>query len=191
MSKEFLRDREKSLEAQFFAKQSEELKARLRKRLEESEQIEGLRELADISDEDLLKRLVDLGVHPATWAAVSLIPLVEMAWADGSVDEKERRAVLAAAEANGVDPHGPGHELLQNWLKSRPDARLFATWGEYVVGLCEDLSPSEREAMREVVVGRARAVAESTGGLLGLINKISPEEKVVLASVEKAFEAKG
>ena len=188
MTKDALRDREASLEAQFFAKQNEELKARLRQRLEDSKHVEGLRELASVSDDELLERLVQLGVKPSTWAAVSLIPLVEVAWADGNVKEAERRAVLAAAEANGVDPNGPGYELLQNWLESRPDARLFATWGEYVVGLCEDLTPSEREGMRDVVLGRARAVAEAAGGILGLVNKISPEEKVVLGSIEKAFK---
>ncbi len=32
-----------------------------------------------------------------TVSCLSLIPLVEMAWADGAVDEKEHAAVLAAA----------------------------------------------------------------------------------------------
>ena len=41
--------------------------------------------------------------------------------------------------------------------------------------------------MREKILGRARAVAEAAGGILGFGSKISPEEEVVLAELEKAF----
>ncbi len=191
MSDEFLGDRKKALEESFFAKENARLVEKLKAAREKAEAKRELASVTGISEDSVLDRMVDLGVGPDTWAAMSLVPLVEVAWADGNVKEAERRAVLAAAEANGVDPNGPGYELLQNWLESRPDARLFATWGEYVVGLCEDLTPAEREAMRDVVLGRARAVAEAAGGILGLVNKVSPEEKVVLGSIEKAFGVGG
>ncbi len=39
------------------------------------------------------------------------------------------------------------------------------------------------------ILGRARVVAEAAGGVLGLGKKTSPEEKVVLSQLEKAFQA--
>ena len=188
MEKKFLGDREKALEESFFAKQNKELLERMRSQQRHEEAREGLAKISGISDEAVLAKLVELDIEPATWAAIALAPLVEVAWADGKVDEKERRAVLAAAEASGVASGSPSYLLLENWLARRPDARLLQAWGEYIVGLCARLGKSESHALRDEVLGRARAVAEAAGGILGLGNKISPEEEVILEQLAKAFE---
>jgi hypothetical protein len=184
-----LRDREKSLEEQFFARQSEELRDKLRAKQERERLREELRRIAVIKREDTIERMLELGITPATWAAIALIPLVEVAWANGRVDAKERRAVLSAAEMNGVEPGGPGHQMLDGWLGHRPDGRLLQAWGEYMVELCAALKPGEKRALRDELMGRARQVAEAAGGFLGLGNKISPEEQVVLDELAKVFES--
>jgi hypothetical protein len=183
-----LRDREKSLEEQFFSRQSEELRSRLREKQERERLREELRSIAVIKREETIERMIELGITPATWAAISLIPLVEVAWANGRVDAKERRAVLSAAELNGVVPGSPGHQILDGWLGHRPDGRLLQAWGEYMVELCAALKPGEKRALRDELMGRARQVAEAAGGFLGLGNKISPEEQVVLDELAKVFE---
>ena len=144
-----LRDREKSLEEQFFARQSEELREKLRAKQERERLREELRRIAVIKREDTIERMLELGITPATWAAIALIPLVEVAWANGRVDAKERRAVLSAAEMNGVEPGGPGHQMLDGWLGHRPDGRLLQAWGEYMVELCAALKPGEKRALRD------------------------------------------
>jgi hypothetical protein len=141
-----------------------------------------------IKREETIDRMLELGITPATWAAISLVPLVEVAWANGRIDAKERRAVLAAAELNGVTPGSPSHEMLDGWLGHRPDGRLLQSWGEYMVELCAALKPGEKRALREELMGRARQVAEAAGGFLGLGNRISPEEQVVLDELAKVFE---
>jgi hypothetical protein len=183
-----LRDREKSLEEQFFASQSEELKRRLRDQHQREDQREQLRRIAVIEREETIDRMIELGITPETWAALSIVPLVEVAWANGNVDGRERRAVLSAAEANGVMPGSPSFEILEAWLNHRPDGRLLQAWGEYIVELCARLDPQERHALRDELMQRARAVAEAAGGFLGLGNKVSAEEKVVLDELSKAFE---
>ena len=183
-----LRDREKSLEEQFFARQSEELRDKLRAKQERERLREELRRIAVIKREDTIERMLELGITPATWAAIALIPLVEVAWANGRVDAKDRRAVLSAAELNGVEPGGPGHQMLDGWLGHRPAGRLLQAWGEYMVELCAALKPGEKRALRDELMGRARQVAEAAGGFLGLGNKISPEEQVVLDELAKVFE---
>lgn len=183
-----LHDREASLEEQFFARQTEELRQKLREKQERERLRDELRRIAVIKKEDTIERMLELGITPATWAAISLVPLVEVAWANGRVDAKERAAVLAAAELNGVSPGSPGHEILEGWLGHRPDGRLLQAWGEYMVELCAALKPGEKRALREELVGRARKVAEATGGFLGLGKRISPEEQVVLDELVKVFE---
>ena len=184
---QFLGARERALEEAFFSKQNAELAEKLRAEHEREEAREGLAKISGLADDGLLDKLAGLAIGADTWAAVSLIHLVEVAWANGSVEKNERRAILAAAEANGVTSGTPSFALLEGWLDRRPDGRLLEAWGEYVVELCGSLSDREKNAFRDEVMGRARAVAEAAGGLLGLGNKVSPEEKVVLSELEKAF----
>src|SRR5687767_14362149 len=86
-------------------------------------------------DQQLLKNLVKAGVRADTLAALTLIPLVEVAWADGAVSADEREAVLKAAAENGVKQGSASYELLARWLAERPDVRVIASWKEYVHAL--------------------------------------------------------
>lgn len=183
-----LRDRQKALEDQFFHRQSEELRRKLREKEARGEHREALKQVAVVTDDSTIDRILDLGITAETWAAVSLVPLVEVAWANGQVEDAERRSVLAAAEANGVTPGSASYEILDAWLAHRPDGRLMEAWSEYIAMLGADLSPAERHALRDELMARARQVAEAAGGFLGLGNKVSAEESVVLEDLEKAFQ---
>lgn len=188
MADEFLGNRKKALEESFFAKEHARLLERMKAEKKRKTAVEELADISGIDDEAVLVKLAALDIEADTWAAISLVPLVEVAWADGKIDEKERRAVLSAAEANGISPGSPSHDLLDSWLAHRPDARLLEVWGEYIVGLCANLGPGDKAAVKKNVVGRARAVAEAAGGFLGLGSKVSTEEEVILTELEKAFE---
>ena len=188
MADKALTDRRKALEEQFFTKHNEELRQKLLKSQEKEASREALAHVAGDAHPEVLNKLVELGIGPETWAALEIIPLVEVAWANAQVETKERGAILAAAEANGIEAGSPSHDLLEDWLTHRPDARLLATWAEYIVGLCAGLDPAQKSTLRDEIVGRARTVAEAAGGFLGLGNKISPEEEVVLQQLAKPFE---
>jgi len=183
-----LADREKALEELFFEKENRRLMERMKAEGARSAAKQGLADLTHIEDESLLDRLVALEIRPGTWAALALIPLVEVAWASGGVEEKERRAVLSAAEANGVMKDSASGELLQQWLARRPDPAYLEAWGQYIVELVTKLSEMERAALKEEILGRARRIAEATGGLLGFGRRISEAEQRVLDELAKAFE---
>lgn len=183
-----LRDREKALEEEFFHKHNEELKQKLRQKESREQLRRALSQIRVEADDTTLEGMLELGIDAETWAAVSLVPLVEVAWADGKVEEKERRAVMTAAEANGLVPGSPSHGLLQDWLQHRPDPRLLETWSGYVRSLCGHISAEERETLRDELLNRARQVAVATGAFLGFGNRVSPAEEAVLAELQKAFK---
>ena len=185
--KRILADREKALEELFFEKENRKLVERMRAEAEQVAAKQGLAELTGIRDQALLDKLVQLGIRPGKWAAMALIPMVEVAWANGCVEERERRAVLSAAEANGVTKGSAAHELLEQWLAARPDAAFLQAWGAYIVDLCAELGEAEREALQQEILGRARQVAEAAGGILGMGNKISEAEQRALDELQKAF----
>jgi len=189
MPNEVLGDRRKSLEEIFFARENAKLLEKVRSEERAGAAREMLAEISGIDSDEILGKLNALGIEANTWAAVSIAPLIEVAWADGKIEAAERRAVLSAAEANGIPTTSPGFALLEDWLRHRPDGRLLEIWGTFIVGLCAELNATERFTLKEQIIGRARSVAEAAGGILGLGNKVSVEEEVVLAQLAKAFES--
>ena len=188
MSESPLRRYGRGLEEQFFAKRDQEKLEALRRQLATEAKVAELAAAADIDNEEVLKQLHELDIGADTLAAIALVPLIEVAWADGTLDPREREAVLRAAIAEGVDPDGPAHGLLVSWLASRPGAELREAWSQYVGAFCERLSPEACHEFQNSVLGNARSIAEATGGFLGLTSRVSPQEQQVLDDLRGAFE---
>jgi predicted RND superfamily exporter protein/CRP-like cAMP-binding protein len=137
-------------------------------------------------DPSLSETLAGLGIRTETLAALTLIPLVKVAWADQHLDAEERRAVLRGAESVGIAQDGPDHALLRAWLEKRPDPRIFEAWRDFVAALCARLSIEGQLELRDDLLGRAREVAAAAGGFLG-VRSISRREEAVLRELESVF----
>jgi hypothetical protein len=179
-------DRRKALEDAFFRERDQLLLEKLRLEMETLEENRHLAHVSGILDDKVLTNLVKAGVRAETLAAVTLIPLVEVAWADGSVSDDEREAVLKAASENGVQEGSASQQLLNHWLKDRPDVRIIAAWKEYVGALAKAMPADSMHALRERLIGRMRSVAEATWGFMGLGRKISKVEQAAIEEFERA-----
>jgi hypothetical protein len=189
MTKELFGERRSRLEEEFFTKYNQELLKKIREKGEREERKSALSQVSGITNEGVLNKMVALDLCNETLVALSLVPLVSVAWADGSIDDKERKAVLAGAEEAGLRKGDLSYRLLENWLEYQPQPDLLGTWKDYVAGLCENLEPEERGALREELLGRARTVAAAAGGFLGMGKKVSAEEEKVLEDLASAFPA--
>ena len=182
-----LSQRGRSLEEAFFRERDARL-IEERKKLEQVKKTkEELAQTSGISNPKVLDKLIELGVSSSLLASLSILPLVEIAWADGKLDPKEKDAVLQAADQGGLSKGSVDYNLLNEWLKERPSSKFLEAWMHYIAGLREVLNQQELNDLRTSLLGRARRVAEATGGVMGLGSKISDEEQAVLKKMEKAF----
>ena len=171
----------------FFHEQDQHLLRAFRERLERTDRRTQLAQVSGIRDEAVLDRLIELNIGPDTLAAIAVVPLVCVAWADGEVQEAERKAVLAAAHAAGLHPQNSRYPLLEFWLSERPGAELLEAWEHYIQDLCQRLNKHEIEELRRELLEHARDVAAAAGGFLGFGNKISAVERAVLDRLDQAF----
>jgi hypothetical protein len=186
-SPEILRDRGRSLEDEFFRREDKRLIAKLAE-MQAAETTRQARAAASgISAPDVLDKLLALGIRAETLAALSIVPLIEVAWAAGSLDAKERQAVLDRAREVGVAPGSTAHTLLGAWLERRPDPKLLDAWTQMVRGLRERLGPAEAARLESSLLDHARAVASASGGVLGLGAKVSAAEAAMLERLRGAF----
>ena len=184
-----LGERGKALEDEFFRKEDERLIAKLREIKAKEATREELSRISGIKNTAILDRLIELGIHAETLVALSIVPLAEVAWADGAIDAKEEQAILDRAAKSGVTPGSSSYDLLKSWLERRPEARLLTAWTQMVEGISENLTAEQVEALRAGLVERARAVAGASGGVLGM-GKISSAETEMIRRLESAFRTK-
>ena len=158
---------------------------------EEAEAAGALGRATGIDDTDLLARIAELGIRPETLAALTLIPLIETAWADGVMDAKERAAVLRGAASTGIAPESASYRLLEIWTVERPAPEIAAVWRDFIAAIAKSLSARQRAALRAKIIGRAWAVANAAGSLLDATPNVSAEERAALDELDAAFGAAG
>jgi hypothetical protein len=187
MTEGFLDDRRRALEDSFFHKRNKELMEELRVQLELEAKRKKLSAVSGLSDNELLDKFIHLNMEADTVAALSLVPLVRVAWADDHLERKEIDAILSAALNSGIAKGSASYRCLESWLDQRPDAELKEAWVLYVKELTKSLSTVDKEIMKSGLLERARQVAQAAGGLLGL-GAISANEQAVLDDLATAFE---
>ena len=181
-----LEERGRALEDEFFHKENTAKLAAMKAKLENQSNKEELRKASGMTDDGVLDRLVALGMRANTIAALSLVPLVAVAWADGEIQADERTAILQGAHGKGLDEGSEGYELLSGWLSKRPTDALLETWESYIKALAAQLNDEQARLLKSQIVGFAKMVATAAGGILGF-GKVSSKEEAVLSRIEQAF----
>lgn len=182
-----LEERGNRLEEEFFRKQNAAMLDKMRESRAAEEERAQMVAAIGVDDPALIDQLQAHGVTSATLAAVSLAPLVLVAWADRTLEDKEREAVLKEAGKNGLAPGTAGYELLEGWLNEKPDLSLLTTWSNYARAVTDSLEGVQRDEFRNSILDRSRAIANAAGGFAGM-GKVSDREKDVLRQIEAALQ---
>ena len=142
-----------------------------------------LRQLGDttgICDRVTLEELFTLGHTADTVQLLHLLPLVMVAWADGTVSSAERGVILEAATVRHVGRESLAWNLLVDYLTHRPseqiidrNLRLLRTWMQALPG-------AQRIANLRNVTSRCTQVASVSRGSFGVGRKISEGERRVM-----------
>ena len=186
MDRDSFKERERAQEEGYFRAQDAKLIEKLREDARLEEIVLTLAEQMQVDNPELLRRVIALGVRLDTGAAFLLAPLVQVAWAEGKVTDRERDTVLRLAAARGVEAGSPAHTQLLKWLQERPSDNLFDTAMEVIRGGLALLPPEQREERLKRIVHACHEVAEASGGLakvLGLGSGVSGEEDALLEAI--------
>jgi hypothetical protein len=186
MTDRILEERGKALEDEFFHKEDQKKIGEMKDHLAAQQTKEELRKASGMTDDAVLDQLVGLGLTAQTVAALSLVPLLMVAWADGTIQDNERAAILHGAHGKGLDEGSPGYKLLERWLAKKPDETLFTAWEAYIKALASELNDEQNRLLKNQIVNFAKVVAESAGGFLG-VGRVSSTEEKVLARIADAF----
>jgi hypothetical protein len=170
------------LENRFFYENNRVLAEELKRLKQEEESVDALAKVSGIASKIVLTELVSLGVRPETVAALCLVPVIEVAWADGKIDAREIEAFVKGATKTGSRT---SLRILQEWLQKKPDENLEQAWKHYMKGLCGVMDEKALSLLCDDIIAHARNVANASGGFLGLIDPVSSAEKKKLEEMRE------
>ncbi len=136
--------------------------------------------------EDVAHEALELGFSAETARVMPLMPLIEVAWADGSVSVAEEKSVLELAEARGIAKGSASHEFLERLLLERPSNLFF----ERVNRVLAHMIQADPDSwVKKTVPELCLEVANASGGFFGFGNRIADEEQVLIDELTKKFSA--
>ena len=175
------------MEDAFFHRVDQQLREAIRAEIVEKESEAALKVALGVSDHSLLAELVAIGVQPETVAAIALIPLVAVAWADGKVDDNQRRRILEAEQELHIRRGSPSHRLLEHWLDENPGEDSLLAWKHYVSELRGKLTGTGTTLFDKGLYDSAYAIAKTSGGFC-TYGAISPSEKRILKQLKQTLK---
>jgi hypothetical protein len=183
-------ERGRSLEEEYFHRKEKEVIEKMRVRAAAAEERHRLGQQTGVADEDVLRDLQDLGYTPETVMLLHLVPLIEMAWAEGGVSDKERELIVKAARARRIAEGSPADQQLALWLARRPSGELFEKTLRAIRTILEAQPAEAREASKKDLLSLATAIAAASGGIFGF-HTISDEERQTLAHIGDELKKSG
>lgn len=179
--------RRRGLEEEYFRKREQELAEKIRLRAEAQA---GRRRLADatgVTNEEILQDLQALGYTAETVRLLHLLPLVQVAWAEGDVSARERDLITEAARSHGIEPGTEADRQLAEWLSARPSEEFFERTLRIIPAILE-ASPDGKGAARQgSLLEYCAAIAAASGGLLGF-GKVSDGERRLLSRISEELK---
>jgi hypothetical protein len=190
VDKDAFAERERLLEEDYFRRKEKELIDKMRVRAAAEEQRRRLGEQAGVADEEVLRDLQDLGYTPETVMLLYLVPVIQTAWAEGGITEKERELIVKAARSRGITEGTPCDQQLNLWLSQRPSEEMFEKSLRAIRTILQAQPADARETSENDLLSLATAIASASGGIVGF-RAVSAEERQILGHISDELKKSG
>ena len=166
----------------FLAKEIAERERLRQAALEEERRTEAREELRTRTDlpDAQLEELESLGFTADTVSLLPLVPVLQVAWAEGSVTDAERTALINLARARNIEDGSAADKQLKDWLTHRPTDEVFASAGHLIAAILS--GPNVENLSADDLTKYCEIIASASGGMFG-IHRISSVERALIESI--------
>ena len=178
-----------SREEEYFWRKDQELIEKIRRAAAAEQAQRDIAAKVGLNDPELIQELQALGFTTDTVVLLPLMPLVQMAWAEGGVSDAERQLIVKLARSRGVVEGSAADRQLSAWLANRPDAQVFTRATRLIRAMLASPASSPTDLSADDLVKYCEGIAAASGGILG-INRVSAEERALLSSIAANLKAK-
>ncbi|MCI0390975.1 MAG: hypothetical protein MOB07_19695 [Acidobacteria bacterium] len=181
--KDIFAEREHWLEEEYFRRKNQELIEKIHQQQARQAARQQMAETIGVADQEVIEALEDLGYTDETVQLLHLVPLVQVAWSEGGVADRERKMIFKVAESRGIKPGSLAHQKLTLWLTEKPSELFFENNLHAIRIVFELLPPEQREASRRSLITYCTQIASIVeGGIMGRA-QLSEEERLLIAHI--------
>jgi hypothetical protein len=181
--------RGRALEEEYFRKKDRELIEKIRQAAATTRARTDLGRKAGLEDPKLVQDLQDLGFTPDTVPLLPLMPILQMAWAEGGITNAERELILRLARSRGIQGGSASDRQLMEWITNQPAEDVFARARRLIRAMLDSSSAHTGDLNANDLVKYCEEIASASGGILG-IGRISAEERALLSSIAADLNAR-
>ncbi len=173
----------------FFHRHNQKLLSQFREKLQREANADGIKEATGVEEQLLLSQLAELGVTRETIEVIHMVPLVQVAWADGEIQKEEAELLHKAAPQCGVKSESAllAFEAL---LKERPSELYFKTAQAFIRHLFMALPEEEAQIATQDLYSLAMQVAKASGGIFGFFS-VDEQERAALKEIIEEISGVG
>jgi len=175
-------------EEEYFRRKDRELIERMRQQTAAASARQALETATGIHDAGSLQDLEALGFTPQTIALLPLVPVLQVAWAEGGISSAERELIVNLARSRDIEPGSEADAQLLEWLDRRPAEEMFRKAGRLIAAMLDHPEGTEMQVSADDLMKYCEQIAHASGGIFGF-GSVSAEEKSALQQI--AAQLKG
>jgi hypothetical protein len=176
-------------EEDYFRRKDRELIERMRLAAAQAETRKTLEHATGIHDPAQLEELEALGFTPGTLSLLPLVPVLQVAWAEGGVSAAERTLIVNLARSRDIAVGSAADAQLQEWLDRRPSEATFRKAARLIGAMLHQPAGTEMQVSADDLLKYCEQIAQASGGLFG-IGRVSGEEKAALEEIAAQLRAR-
>ncbi|MEZ4704116.1 MAG: hypothetical protein R3A11_02785 [Bdellovibrionota bacterium] len=134
-----------AFEEKFFSQSDHEKLKALQEKIAKENEIASLRKQLGDVDNQVLETFLKKNLTSKNIAGLLFFPLIVVAWADETLDQKEKKAILESLKSCSIDNQSMTFALIQSWLENRPTQDLEKLWESYIDGIFASMSVDEKK----------------------------------------------
>ena len=177
-------------EEEYFRRQDRELIEKMRRASAAAQERLALETQTGIHDPEMLQQLQELSFTPGTISLLPLIPVLQVAWAEGGISTAERTAIVALARSRGITAGSEGDHQLTAWLDHRPPADTFRKATRLIAAMVDHPGEGFQDISPDDLLKYCEQIAHASGGLFG-IGAVSAEERAALEQITAQLKSRG
>ncbi|HJR57785.1 MAG TPA: hypothetical protein VJ813_00235 [Vicinamibacterales bacterium] len=174
-------------EEEYFRRRDRELIERMRAEAAAAVTRKELETATGIHDPESLKDLEALGFTPRTIALLPLIPVLQVAWAEGGVSAAERQMIVNLARSRQIADGSEADRQLQAWLDSQPSGETFRKARRLIAAMLDHPEGAEMHVTADELIRYCEQIAHASGGLFGF-GSVSAEEKTAMQQITEQLK---
>ena len=176
-------------EEEYFRRKDRELLERMRDAAAAADTRKSLENATGIHDAAQIEELQALGFTPDTLALLPLVPVLQVAWAEGGVSGAERAMIVDLARSREIAAGSAADAQLQEWLDRRPSEETFRKASRLIGAMLDQPAGAEMQVSADDLLKYCEQIAQASGGLFG-IGSVSAEEKSALQQIAAQLKSR-